>query len=94
MTGCGLTFDGAGQIDGSAVEKEFFRQSGFSGINVRRDANDSLKKLEKISTSLKAEDITLEDAIKQYEEGIRYYKECSEILQDAQQRIETLTKQE
>ena len=62
--------------------------------NVRRDANDSLKKLEKISTSLKAEDITLEDAIKQYEEGIRYYKECSEILQDAQQRIETLTKQE
>ena len=45
------------------------------------------------STSLKAEQITLEDAIKQYEEGIRYYKECSEILQDAQQRIETLTKQ-
>ena len=47
-----------------------------------------------IRDSLKAEDITLEDAIKQYEEGIRYYKECSEILQDAQQRIETLTKQE
>ena len=51
----------------------------------------NLKKQE-ISSKLKAEDITLEDAIKQYEEGIRYYKECSEMLQDAQQRIETLTK--
>ena len=60
----------------------------------KKNFEESLKKLEKISTSLKAEDITLEDAIKQYEEGIRYYKECSEILQDAQQRIETLTKQE
>ena len=60
----------------------------------KNNFEESLKKLEKISTSLKAEDITLEDAIKQYEEGIRYYKECSEILQDAQQRIETLTKQE
>ena len=59
----------------------------------KKNFEESLKKLEKIS-SLKAEDITLEDAIKQYEEGIRYYKECSEILQDAQQRIETLTKQE
>ena len=54
----------------------------------KKNFEESLKKLEKISTSLKAEDITLEDAIKQYEE------ECSEILQDAQQRIETLTKQE
>ena len=60
----------------------------------KKNFEESLKKLEKISTSLKAEDITLEDAIKHYEEGIRYDKECSEILQDAQQRIETLTKQE
>ena len=60
----------------------------------KKNFEESLKKLEKISTSLKAEDITLEDAIKQYEEGIRYYKECSEILQDALQRIETLTKPE
>ena len=40
----------------------------------KKNFEESLKKLEKISTSLKAEDITLEDAIKQYEEGIRYYK--------------------
>ena len=58
----------------------------------KKNFEESLKKLEEISSKLKAEDITLEDAIKQYEEGICYYKECSEMLQDAQQRIETLTK--
>ena len=58
----------------------------------KKNFEESLKKLEEISSKLKAEDITLEDAIKQYEEGIRYCKECSEMLQDAQQRIETLTK--
>lgn len=58
----------------------------------KKNFEESLKKLEEISTGLKAEDITLEDAIKQYEEGIRCYKECSEMLQNAQHRIETLTK--
>ena len=39
------------------------------------------------------EDISLEDAIKAYEEGIKYYKECSELLEEASQKIETLTSQ-
>ena len=43
-------------------------------------------------TELKSDNISLEDAIKNYEEGIKYYKECSEILESANQKIETLTK--
>ena len=56
----------------------------------KKNFEESLKKLEKISTSLKAEDITLEDAIKQYEGGDTLtIRNAGEILQDAQQRIET-----
>lgn len=51
-----------------------------------------LKKLEEAAEKLKSEDISLEDAIKCYEEGIGYYKECSELLESANQKIETLTK--
>ncbi|MFR6257630.1 MAG: exodeoxyribonuclease VII small subunit [Anaerovoracaceae bacterium] len=52
----------------------------------------SLKKLEDISAKLKLDNISLEEVIKSYEEGIKYYKECSDILENANQKIETLTK--
>lgn len=53
---------------------------------------DTLKKLEEISAKLKSDSISLEDAIASYETGIKYYKECSEILEKANQKIITLTK--
>ena len=51
-----------------------------------------LKELEKASEKLKSQDVSLEDAIKSYEEGLKHYKKCSEILEEAEARIETLTK--
>ncbi len=51
-----------------------------------------LQKLEKASENLKKDNISLEEAIKNYEEGIAYYKECSEILNKAKQKIETYSK--
>ena len=47
-----------------------------------------MKKLEEMSEKIKAEDTTLEEAIKCYEEGIECYRRCSEILKNAQQKIE------
>ena len=41
MTGSCFSFYASGEIDGSAVEKEFFRQSGFSGIRVRYNGEGS-----------------------------------------------------
>ena len=49
---------------------------------------ESMKKLEEMSEMIKAEDTTLEEAIKCYEEGIECYRRCSEILKNAQQKIE------
>ncbi len=52
----------------------------------------ALEKLEKSSENLKKENITLEDALKNFEEGIAYYNQCSEILNSAKQKIETYSK--
>ena len=53
---------------------------------------EMLQKLEKASENLKKDNISLEEALKNYEEGIAYYKECSEILNSAKHKIETYTK--
>jgi exodeoxyribonuclease VII small subunit len=51
-----------------------------------------LQKLEQASENLKKDNISLEEALKNYEEGIAYYNECSEILNKAKQKIETYSK--
>lgn len=53
-----------------------------------------LAKLEKSSGNLKRDNITLEDALKSFEEGIAYYNQCSEILNSAKQKIETYSDKE
>ena len=52
----------------------------------------ALEKLEKAADNLKNDSLTLDDALKNYEEGIAYYKKCEEILQQAKQKIETYAK--
>ena len=36
-----IRFNSSGNVNGSAVEKEFFRQSGFSGIRVTDDSEST-----------------------------------------------------
>ncbi len=61
-------------------------------MSEQKDFETVLKKLEETSQKLKSEEISLADAIKSYEEGIKYYNECNDILEKASQKIETLTK--
>ncbi len=60
--------------------------------DMNKTFEEFFSRLEKISEKLKSGDIALEDAIKSYEEGIKYYNECSRILEDAQQRVETINR--
>lgn len=62
--------------------------------NKKATFEETLKKLEEASEKLRSQETSLEDAIKYYEDGIRYYRECNKILDDAAQKIETLTKRE
>jgi len=50
---------------------------------------DALDKLTELSEQIKGQDISLEDAIACYTQGMEYYQICHEILENAKQTIET-----
>lgn len=49
----------------------------------------ALDQLREMSEKIKDQDTDLESAIKCYDEGMKYYKICDEILETAKQKIET-----
>lgn len=48
----------------------------------------SMAKLEEMAELIRDEETSLDEAIKCYEEGIRCYNICNEILENARQTIE------
>ena len=50
------------------------------------------EKLKEAGTKLDSDDITLQEAMQLYEDGIKYYKLCSSILEEAEQKIEMFDK--
>jgi len=58
------------------------------------DFEKSLKKLEKIVQDLEEGDLSLDEALKKYEEGIELAKGCSNMLKEAKAKVERLVKKE
>ncbi|MDD5217653.1 MAG: exodeoxyribonuclease VII small subunit [Candidatus Omnitrophica bacterium] len=52
----------------------------------------ALERLEKIVQDLETGSISLEDALKKYEEGVKLSRACQEKLTQAEKRIEVLTR--
>jgi exodeoxyribonuclease VII small subunit len=52
----------------------------------------ALARLEKIVEELETGNISLEDALKKYEEGVKLSRACQEKLAQAEKKIEILTK--
>ena len=52
----------------------------------------ALERLEKIVEELEAGNIPLEEALKKYEEGVRLSRSCTEKLNQAEKKIQILTK--
>lgn len=50
----------------------------------------SLEKLEKIVRELENGDLSLEESLKMFEEGVKLSRECQEKLNQAERRIEVL----
>ncbi len=48
----------------------------------------AFSELKEMTEKIKDQNTTLEDAIEYYENGMKYYKICSEILENAKQKIE------
>jgi len=51
---------------------------------------ESLKRLQEISEMLESEEVSLDESIKIYEEGIKLSKHCSTILEKAELKVQQL----
>lgn len=52
----------------------------------------SLKDLEEIVGQLEKGDLTLDETLAKYERGIKIYKQCSQILENTEKKINILLK--
>lgn len=52
----------------------------------------SIEQLEKIVTELESGELSLEDSMKKFEEGIKLSKLCSKMLDETEQKIMMLVK--
>lgn len=53
---------------------------------------DALKKLEKIVEDLEKGDLSLDEALKKYQDGIELSRVCSQRLDNAKKKIDVLVK--
>lgn len=63
-------------------------------MNSKNSFETSLSALEKIVRKLEEGDLTLEESLKLFEDGVRLSRECQERLSQAERRIEILLKDE
>jgi exodeoxyribonuclease VII small subunit len=55
---------------------------------------ESMKRLEEIVRELEAEDLSLEESLARFEEGVKLGKVCRELLAKAETRIKALVEDE
>ena len=58
--------------------------------NNLKDFEKALLKLEKIVNTMESGELSLEDSLNQFEEGIRLAKNCQDTLSNAETRVEKL----
>ena len=58
----------------------------------KSDFETSLKELEEIVGQLETNDLTLDETLAKYESGIKIYKQCNQILEKAEKKINILLK--
>lgn len=61
--------------------------------NKLKNFESSLEKLEKIVEKLESGEVTLDDSLKNFEEGVFLFKECQVALDSAQKKVKLLTEQ-
>jgi len=57
-----------------------------------KDFESALKSLEDIVVQLEAGDLTLDKALELFEEGVKISRYCNAKLEEAERRVEVLTK--
>lgn len=54
------------------------------------DFESSLQTLEQLVTKMEAGDLSLEESLKAFEDGIKLTRECQQALQNAEQKVQVL----
>ena len=55
---------------------------------------ETMKNLEQIANDLEKGDLNLEESVKKFEEGMKLSKQCSQILENAEKKINILIENE
>jgi len=55
---------------------------------------EDIKRLQKIVEDLSSGKLTLGESLKKYEEGVKLAQSCSSVLNDAQRKVDLLTKKD
>ena len=58
-----------------------------------KNFEEMMKDLEQIATELESGELSLDESVKKFEEGIEISKSCSKILEDAEKKITILIKE-
>lgn len=62
--------------------------------NMEKTFEEQMQDLEQIVQVLEKGDLSLDDSVKKFEEGIKISKECNKILEEAEKKITILVKQD
>lgn len=57
----------------------------------KKNFEASLEKLEAVVNSIEGGNLSLDESIKKFEEGIKLYKSCKDLLSEAEKKITVLT---
>ena len=60
----------------------------------KKSFEDELAKLEKITKELEEGDLSLEESLKHFDEGVKLAEYCNSKLNDAQRKVEILLKKD
>ena len=60
----------------------------------KKTFEEYIEQLETLADDLEAGDLPLEEALKKYEEAVKAFRLCQQMLKKAEQRIEKITKEE
>lgn len=65
------------------------------GVNVAKERfEEALKKLEELVKTMEAGDLTLDDSLKAFEEGIRLIRFCTRKIDEVERKVEILLRDE
>ncbi len=65
----------------------------YGGVMAEKKFEDAMKRLEDIVQSLESGDLSLEDSLGTFEEGMKLVSFCSKKLEEAEQKVTLLVKE-